>query len=182
MKSLTVGLAAVALMATPLTAGDWFNHKFGELRSYHKDWLNVCNDKGAGTCRAVQYQLPDTGETFFGESRLALIYRGDGVYDIEVFDRGLDPISDGDVVFDFGSDRVVLTPNQWRSGGADVANVAETFVVNDQDAARLLTDLVMRKSRLVVKFVVEDAPISEAQFSLRGSLAALNAIEMLKSP
>ena len=73
--------------------------------------------------------------------------------------------------FDFGTERVVLTPGQWRAGGADFVNVAETVsVVGATDAAKLV-DLIRKKSRLAVYFVVEGAPVAEAQFSLRGSAA-----------
>lgn len=181
IRTLVLCFLALAIAATTLSADPWFNHKFGELRAYHKDWLNVCNDSGAGTCRAVQYKLAE-GESFFGESRLALIFRGDGLYDIEVYDQGLDPLPFGDVVFDFGSDRIVLGPNKWRAGAVDRENVLETITVTDRETAFALTDLIREKSRLNVTFVVEDGPTSEASFSLRGSAAALFAIEALKSP
>lgn len=181
MKTILFNSALLMACATPLAAGPWFHHEFGELRSYHKDWLNVCDSSGTGPCRAVQYKLRGDGDTFFGESRLALMHLGGTDFVIEVYDRGLNPLPEGDLVFDFGSEKVVLAPTKWHAGGADLVNVAETVAVTDTVEAAKLVELIRKKSRLTVTFVVEDAPIAQADFSLRGSAAALAAIEALKS-
>ena len=91
--------ALIISFACASHAGPWFQHEFGELRAYHKDWLNVCDDNGAGSCRAVHYKLRGDGDTFFGESRLALMHRGGSDFAVEIYDKGLDPLPDGDLVF-----------------------------------------------------------------------------------
>lgn len=180
MKAILTA-ALLVFMTSSCQADSWFQHEFGELRAYHKDWLNVCDENGAGLCRAVHYKLRGDGDTFFGESRLALMHRGGSEFVIEIYDQGLTPLPDGDLVFDFGSEKVVLAPTKWHAGGADLVNVAETVAVTDAEVAAKLVELIRKKTRLDVTFVVEEAPIAEATFSLRGSAAALAAIEALKS-
>ena len=62
-------------------------------------------------------------------------------------------------------------------GGYGVENLLETFVIDEPDLAAKLTQLIRMKSRLTVTYTIPDGTVGEARFSLRGSAAALNAIE-----
>lgn len=58
MNSVKLNAAAlVALWASAAFSGDWFVHKYGELRSYHGDWLAICENVGKGDCRVKQTLL-----------------------------------------------------------------------------------------------------------------------------
>lgn len=168
---------ALVLLAftTPASAAPWFLHHFGELRSYHGDWLDVCDDAGRGPCRAVQVLLRKDGDTFFGESRLTLRVV-DGGFMIEVYDAGL-PDGIGDILnFDFGTKQVAVTRRQWKLGETAYDNVAETFTVTDPALTAQLIDLIRAGRWLTVRYDMPDGTEGTAKFSLRGSTDALDAL------
>ncbi|MDC0738980.1 hypothetical protein N6L24_11890 [Cognatishimia sp. SS12] len=177
-----IGFAAllIGLSATAALADGWFTHKFGELRAYHKDWLTVCADKGAGPCRAVQIKLVPGQGSFVGESRLSLPHLGGAEFGVVLYHRGLVPVADGDFVFDFGAARIVLAPGEWQLGEPNLVNLLETIHVTDAEKQAQLIALMRSEMRVSVSHVVEDGLVDHTDFSLRGSQAALLAIQELK--
>lgn len=180
-RSFLAILTGLTVTAQTALADPWFLHKFGELRAYHGDWLNVCDDAGRGQCRAVQSYIPKGASTFFGESRLALYAEAGGEYSIEVYDAGLPSDLSGTLEFDFGTESITLTDQDWRMGARDVTNVAETFVVPRGELATRLVTLIRAKNTLVVRYTIGDDE-GTAPFSLRGSTAALAAIAKRTQP
>ncbi|MEO0637081.1 MAG: hypothetical protein AAFY73_10575 [Pseudomonadota bacterium] len=169
--------ALLAACSTSVQAGDWFLHEFGELRSYHGDWLNVCRDKGEGDCRAVQIALKPGDDTFFGESQVTVHVSPDGEFQIEVFQRNMSTPVEGIISFCF--DEVcsgIGGPEGWRFGSKDATNVAETFVITDKDVAALTVERMIANNKLEVVHGPYGSEM-RARFSLRGVTAALNAIE-----
>ena len=170
-------LLAATLTGAPAQADPWFLHPFGELRSYHGDWLAVCAESGDGPCRAVQLALRDGDDPFFGSSRLAVHPGRDGRYRIEVYDDGMPEARVDQVVFDFGEAEMSLASRGFSKGSVDGVNVAETIAILDQDLAARIARLIREENRVRVRYAEGDVVLGEAEFSLRGSAAALRAIE-----
>ncbi|MEO1732875.1 MAG: hypothetical protein AAFR45_04490 [Pseudomonadota bacterium] len=160
--------AACAQMAA---AQNWFHHPFGELRAYHKDWLVVCQNDGAGDCRAVQIVL-DAGDTRVGPSRLALERDGDGTYRVVVYDKGMPSSGIDPVRFEFDGAITVLDSGDWIYGEPSIPNVQETFSIPDREVAHGLIEDMKAGRFLTVRYTD-----GNATFSLRGVTAALTAIE-----
>lgn len=160
MKSILTTLAV--LSATPAMAESWFLHPFGELRAYHKDWLAVCRERGAGTCRAVQFQrLTDDG--FFGGSRLTLTLLDTG-WALGIYD---DRMADG-TNLSLRIDGAETLDLEGRPGEPDLANVVQSLWAPIADD---LVQALRRSNRVEVIF-----PNGSETFSLRGITAATNAI------
>lgn len=178
MKRLKMmGLWAALALATPASAGDWFTHSFGELRAYHGDWLNVCAQNGDGQCRAVQYEPAQDGSAFFGEARLALYYETPARYVADLYAKGLQAEAVDQIVLDFGAARMELLPGDWQIGGAYTPNLLETVALVQPELVALFEQHVRAYGRLNVSFLSQGAEIRAASFSLRGSDAALTAID-----
>lgn len=178
LKSLILAIG-VSVAPSWLAADPWFYHSFDELRSYHGDWLDVCDDNGAGACRAVQYYRPEDFDSTFGQSRLAITFEANDTYSIEVYDQGMPDYVD-DISFDFGT--FALTPDEWQLRlGMDAPEgqnrFAEVFFVEDPIFAATLVNAIRTEHHLVVYYRNPDGSYGEAPFSLRGSAAALLAIE-----
>ncbi|MEO0496766.1 MAG: hypothetical protein AAF141_05270 [Pseudomonadota bacterium] len=152
-------------------------HEFGELRSYHGDWLNVCRDNGKGDCRSVQVALKPGDDPFFGESQLTVHASPKGDFQIEVFQRNMSTPVEGNISLCF--DEIcsgIGGPEGWRSGSKDATNVAETFVITDKDVAALTVQRMIANNTLEVVHGPYGSEM-RARFSLRGVTAALNAIK-----
>ena len=173
MRALLLTLA----LATPAQASDWFAHEFGELRAYYGDWLAVCEDLGDGPCRMVQSVIPEGGDTFFGTSRLAVHPDRDGGFRIEVFDRDMEADRVNRVIFDFGLVLVQVYEDRFATGSGDGVNVAETLSVLDPLDAGYLARLIAAEQGLTVAYFDATEFLGSATFSLRGSAAALLAVE-----
>jgi len=166
----------LVVIAAPAIAGDWFQHKFGELRSYHDDWLAVCNDSGAGPCRAVQ-TAADPGSAAYFDQRLAL-HRIDGTPDwaVEIMDRGMpDTIDSLRLTFDGVATDVPA--GAWKKGELVFANVAETVTITDPAVADDIMAQMKAGNRLTIAYTPQGSGDGSAEFSLRGITAAANAIE-----
>ncbi len=170
---LILGLLGASSTAS---AGPWFNHRFGELRAYHGAWLNVCADKGAGPCRAVQSYIPPGSDSFFGESKLTVHLNRAGEASLELYDAGMPPLKSVFIDFYFGVQRISVNPEQWRLGERDIENVAETIYFPPSEVTAMLVKLIRAKDRLKVTYLMPDGRTGEARFSLRGSAQALDAI------
>jgi hypothetical protein len=173
---MVTSLVAV-IFTQPAAADPWFLHKYGELRSYHRDWLNICDDAGKGQCRAVQTYIPPGTSSFFGESKLTLYRLSPKKYVLEFYDSGMPANIDGNLIFKFGSQAIQLTPSQWQMGERKIKNVAETLVIKDDRVVSQLVDLIKAKNTLRITYPVQNGNEGVATFSLRGSAAALAAIE-----
>lgn len=171
LKCIGIFVTALSLAGGAAAAkdGQWFEHPFGELRMYHGDWLNVCQDSGAGDCRTVNYTI-EGFDTFFGTSRLALHRYADGGYGIEIYDRRLpmDPAGP----FALSVDGKALSAEGWSDVTPDGVRVAETVSLNDPPVTAPIVSAMRRGYWLTV---THDA--GESVFSLRGLTKALNAIE-----
>ncbi|MEC3859705.1 hypothetical protein VK792_00290 [Mesobacterium sp. TK19101] len=169
-------IAALVLSAAPAFAGDWFQHKFGELRSYHGDWLAVCNDAGAGPCRAVQTAV-DPGSAAYFDQRLA-VHRIDGTPDwaVELMDRGM-PDAIESLRFTFDGVATDVPSGAWKSGELVYANVAETVTITDPTIAADLVAKMKAGNRLMISYAPQGSGDGSAAVSLRGITAAANAIE-----
>ncbi|WP_141101904.1 hypothetical protein [Oceanicola sp. 22II-s10i] len=170
-------LATIWLLAGTATAGEWFQHQYGELRAYHGDWLAVCADAGAGPCRVVA-SAKDPGSAAFFDRRIA-VHRIDNSPDwaVEVMDRDLPA---GDVtalrfVFDGVAEEVPA--GLWTPGALDAANAADTLSLRDPDLAGRLVERMKAGNRLVVEYSPAGAGDGTAEFSLRGVTAAMNAVQ-----
>lgn len=171
LKYLSICAAVLSLTGGAAVAkdGQWFQHPFGELRMYHGDFLNVCQDSGAGDCRTVNYNI-EGYDTFFGTSRLALHRYPAGGYGIEIYDRRLpmDPAGP----FSLRVDGKALEVDGWADVTPDGVRVAETVSLLDPTVTAPIVLAIRRGYWLTV---THDA--GETVFSLRGLTKALNAIE-----
>ena len=168
---LIVAGVMMAFSAGPALAKDWFLHPYGELRAYHGDWLAVCDEGGAGACRAVQIML-EPGETRVGPARLALERKDAGHFDVVFHHQALIAGVRAPLVLDIDGDALTLSPGQWAPGEPGRPNVIAAFHIADVELAKGLVARMKAGSRLTLR---HDA--GEAQFSLRGVTAALAAIE-----
>lgn len=175
----SVMIAGMALFHTTClaSADGWFRHRFGEMRAYHGDWLAVCANKTAGPCRAVQSAAdPGSGAAF--DRRLTLHRVPDSPdWAVEVMDRGMPAKSLETVVFTFDGDRVEIDPTDWRAGGLDAINVADTFVMTKPELTSDLIKRMRKGNRLVVSYAPAGEGNGQAAFSLRGVTAATRAID-----
>ena len=181
---LLLALAGSAL-AAPAGAQDWFEHPFGELRSYHLDWLAICADTGAGPCRVV-YSAADIGSGAAFDRRLTLRYdEAAGTWMPEVMDRGMPESGLRRLAFVFDGDTTVLAlPTAYMPGEAGTADalgrtaeVAETVSITDPDLAARLNDEMRAGRTLAVRYLPLGTGDGVAEFSLRGVRAAQAAVE-----
>lgn len=180
---LAAGLWPAAAAAGP--DGGWFLHPFGELRAYHRDWLAVCDDAGAGPCRAVQIRL-EGAETRVGPARIAVLRRDDGGgHAIELFMRGMAGPHDREPVVLVVDDRVFPLPSEgWMPGEFGVPNVLESITLENQRIVAPVLAAMKAGRRLTVSWGGGglwdgDGMLQGDQttFSLNGLTAALEAIE-----
>ena len=167
---------AAFLLTSPAQAGDWFQHKFGELRAYHGDWLAVCDTLGAGPCRVVQTDK-DSGSDAYFDQRLA-VHRIDNSPDwaIEVMDRGLEAHAITQMTFTFDGDEVVIEPSAWGVGDFEMSNAVDTITITDKTIAADLVARMQAGNHVVIRYVPNGGD-GKATFTLRGATAATNAIE-----
>ena len=124
VRSLCLIVAGVmmAFSAGPALAQDWFLHPYGELRAYHGDWLAVCDEGGAGACRAVQIML-EPGETRVGPARLALERKDAGHFDVVFHHQALIAGVRAPLLLDIDGDVLTLSPGQGAPGEPGRPNV-----------------------------------------------------------
>lgn len=163
-------------LAAPAVAQQWFQHQFGELRAYHKDWLAVCADNGAGACRIVQ-AAPDPGSDSVFDQRLSVrLVNGGQDWAVQVMDRGMNEQSLRSMWFIFDGEEIRIPFNSYIPGEIEYSNVAETITVTN---AKVALDLVARMkagNQLVIRYEPVGNGNGEAQFSLRGFTSGSNAI------
>ena len=183
MKKLsrTLIIALSGLTAIPAAAsgieGKWFLHKFGELRSYHGDFLNVCSGAEFRNCRSVQYgfdQRPE--ERFFGDTRLSITKRSRGAggsenYAIEIFINSLPDQPKGPFIFSVDGEIFSPTPGQVISGSPEGYNVSQTFSITDPE----LTEKMIKAMRKGDSLRILHDGYRETRFQLRGLSRALDA-------
>lgn len=180
MEKVRFSFVAVLMLASVSTisdanAGKWFHHSFGELRSYHIDWLNVCHSNGEGQCRTVQMPV-DPERPFFGDRRLSVHRQDNGAYRIDIYQINMptEPINPT-IIIDRA--RFDLAPDQWTSGEHDSKNVAETITITDPELINTLLMVMRRGNRFTFTYGEDEPTRREAIFMLRGFTSATNAIE-----
>jgi len=169
-----LAIALVVLVSEVSAAGDWFEHEFGELRSYHKNWLAICTDKGKGICRTVQAVRSHPlvkSQTFFSSERLAVIVVPDVGYLIEISTA----TSRGPYVLEVDGTPVQLLENQWLSG--DYYGGQGFIYLCDTSLNAKLVELFRKGNR--VRVYRTDGYHLLGEFSLIGVTASLNAISDL---
>ena len=176
LKTLAYLLVAVCI-SSAVFAGPWFMHKFGELRSYHGAWLNVCQDRGQGPCRATQSYVPKGTDRFFGQSKLTVHIESDGKHSIEVYDAKMPALKDVNITFQFDGETIEVDQSHWQLGERGLTNVMETIYLPPSDMVSRLIELIRAKRTLLVTYPIASGKTGEAPFSLSGSSAALGAIE-----
>lgn len=164
-------------LASPVAAGPWFQHEFGELRAYHKDWLAVCAERGEGACRVVQTSK-DPGSAAYFDLRLA-VHRIDGSPDwvVEFMDRGLPGDALTALSFEFDGEVFDLPAGAWSGGDFDYGSAVDTVTIRDPDLAFALVERMKAGNRVIVRYAPAGEGDGQAVFSLRGATAAMNAIE-----
>jgi len=179
LKCIVIGVICVFAsgLMTTTSAGPWFKHRFGELRAYHGDWLNVCEDGGAGQCRTVQTYVGSGKDRFFGESKLSVYIEHNDRVSVEVYDMGMPALTGASLRFDFGDQIISVPADQWRIGARDAENVAETVFIPPSEISTRLVTLIRAKARLKVTYPLHGADSGIAPFSLRGSNAAIAALK-----
>lgn len=185
MKKISIASAAALCCMTALPSfasgidGQWFLHKFGELRSYHGDFLNVCSGADFRTCRSVQYgfnQRPE--ERFFGDTRLSISKQTQGAgtsesYAIEIFINSLPDKPTGPFIFSVDGEIFKPQTGQVISGSPEGYNVSQTFSITDPAFTEQMI-AAMRKGNSLR--VLHDG-YRETRFQLRGFSSALDANE-----
>ena len=166
-------LALAFLLVLPgTTQADtgWFMHPFGELRSYHGDFLNVCSDEGQGACRTVNHVLV-AGDSFYDKQRLAL-HRLDDGWTLELWD--IDLTIDVQTPFALSVDGQALDidPAAWSDITHDGIRIAQTLSIVDPVTAAPAVEAMRRGFFLTVTHEA-----GQAVFSLRGLIAAQTAID-----
>ena len=183
MKKISLALAIALSSATALPSlatsieGQWFLHKFGELRSYHGDFLNVCSGAEFRFCRTVQYgfdQRPE--ERFFGDTRLSIADRrsADGAsksYTIEIYINSLPDKPTGPFIFSVDGEIFNPKAGQVVSGSPEGYNVSQTFSITDPELTAKMIDAMRKGNSLRV---LHDG-YRETRFQLRGLSRALDA-------
>lgn len=178
-----IGLGgALALLATGAAAGPWFQHEYGEMRSYHGDWMAVCAKAGEGACRIVA-TAKDPGSSAFFDLRLAA-HRIDGspYWAIEVMDRNMPASTLTSLTFDFDGDKVSIPVGAWVQGDFDGYNAVDTVVIRDGDLATGLVDRMIAGRRVIVTYEPHGEGDGRAEFSLRGVASASNAVQAIVLP
>lgn len=150
--------------ATGAYADPWIMHPFGELRSYHGDWLAVCDDLGKGPCRLVHLgQDPYVRVAILVNPTAVEVTLGAAEGDWSLVDLALDGQA-----FD-------LPDYAWTLGLYNVPNVVGSCVVMEDP---VLGDLIAKlKSANRLNVQMDGAMVS---VPLRGVTAGLRAIEARK--
>lgn len=174
IRSALLGALLALTMPTVGVAQAWFDHPFGEKRAYHRDWLAVCEESGAGPCRVVHMVQEPGGDGFFGVARLSVQRQDTAGYVIELYDAGLPDVPNAALTLVFDGQRVDLAAGRYVSGGPEGQNILQTLSITDP---KLSDDLVrrMRAASRVELIYGEGAPLR--RFSMLGISAALDAVD-----
>lgn len=167
----------MGLMASSVGAGPWFQHEYGEMRSYHGDWLAVCKEAGNGACRIVA-TAKDPGSAAYFDLRLAA-HRIDGSPDwaVEVMDRNMPASAVETLVFTFDGEAVRIPTGQWTAGDFDFGNAVDSLVIRDAALADDLVARMMTGGLVSVSYAPRGEGDGRAEFSLRGVTSAVRAVE-----
>ena len=174
---MRLALAAALLAAGPALGGDWFQHRYGELRAFDGDWLAACANEGAGACRTVQTGLTPTKGDFFDMRLSAHRLDGGPNWAVDVMDRGLPGTAVESLTFIFDGEEVKLPPGSWKQGTVEGLNAVDTVAITDPALASDLVARMKAGNRLIVRYAPQGDGDGEAAFSLRGATASMNKIE-----
>lgn len=185
LRQFVLGAALFGALgaASAAQAGDWFQHKFGEMRSFHGDWLAVCDAQGEGPCRIVRAEA-DPGSDAFFDMRLAVL-RIDGTPDwaIEVMDRDLpaEAVTELRFVFD-GGQSIAVPGSAMKPGTYGSAGASDTLTIIDPQLVQTLLDHMIAGNHVQVYYAPEGSGNGTARFPLRGVTSAVNAIQSIVLP
>lgn len=151
---------------------------FDELRVYYKDWLVVCNDRGAGTCRMVNYVYrPDNHErqSFFPDSRLSITpAQGTQEAVLDFYDRGAPPAING-LSLSVDQDRFAFDSADYQT--PEQNRIMETYLVTHPNKLSQIIHLSKPARWLTVKYTGSSGESHTVRFSLMGFTKALAFIE-----
>ena len=171
---LTLSLALLS-PASMISAQEWFQHEFGELRAYHGDWLAVCDDNGDGPCRMVQSAKDEGSDAAFDSRLSGQMIEGPNDWTFVVMDRGM-PASDLSRLWVEIDGTSIEIPG-WSVGENGMENVAETVTVTDPAVTGPLLDAMKAGGRMTVRYAPAGSGDGQSTYSLRGVTAAANAID-----
>lgn len=171
MAMLCAGLIALASSAR---AQAWFPHPFGELRSFHKDWLAVCEANGAGPCRLVRAAADEGSDAFF-DQRLTLCHGEDGWW-IEVMDRGMPEADLTQLIFRFAQREFALDASHWAPGERQFETVVETVTIKDRAVVDPIIDAMRAGLELEIAYRPAGSGDGRLEIPLRGFSAAMDAV------
>lgn len=181
-KSAMIALFSTGLMTglttgAALAQGAWFQHEYGEIRSFHQDWMAACADAGSGACRILRASA-DPGSGAFFDQRLTL-HRIDGTPDwvLEVMDRDLPASELQELVFDFGSSQIVVPAAQIRAGDYEYGGASDSVTVRDGALVDQILTAMKKGRNLTVRYSPQGAGDGRAQFPLRGVTRAAQAVQ-----
>tara|TARA_R110002126_G_scaffold126726_1_gene268916 strand:+ start:752 stop:1381 length:630 start_codon:yes stop_codon:yes gene_type:complete len=195
-KTILLGVALFGFTVANASAlkleGRWFLHQFGELRTYHGDFLNVCSGENFRQCRTVQYGFNgEETDAFFGNTRLSIarvMVPRNGTdstkpfgeadnqkpsYTIEIFVRGMTDQHPSPIVLSIDGEVFQLGAQDWNLGSPEGYNVSETFSITDPKLNQQLIDAMKAGDRL--RIIYNGWKLT--QFQLRGITNALNALD-----
>ncbi|HHH19945.1 MAG TPA: hypothetical protein ENK86_05510 [Campylobacterales bacterium] len=151
---------------------------FDELRVYYKDWLVVCNDRGAGTCRMVNYVYrPENHErqSFFPDSRLSITPAQEAQEAVlDFYDRGA-PSEITELSVSVDRDRFAFDSADYQT--PEQNRIMETYLVTNPNKLTQVIDLSKPARWLTIKYTGSSGESHTVRFSLMGFTKALAFIE-----
>lgn len=167
-------LTLLCVIAAPAQAQNWFTHPFGELRAYHGDWLAVCDEFGSGPCRMIGYE-----QSRRAESQVRLYRSSDSMdWTLVYFDRGLPERTLETISFGIDRTWINIPAGTWTPGDRDITNLLETVTIADPALTRTLLGHIRAGRWLTVRYTTTSGDTIERRYSLRGTTAASDAIEI----
>lgn len=166
----------------------WFVHPFGELRSYHGDWLAVCSKEETGNCRLVNYILMP-GDSFYGHGGVFTFgfYKENGKTKnyLDVNAPGVEHPYGSSVVLTFDHVDVPIMADNILSGGIFSPSknsssigryeVYETFSILNVELIVAIKNNMEKARWLNLSY-----RNGQVQFSLRGFSSAYKAVKELR--
>lgn len=156
-----------------------FIHSYGELRVYFQDWLVVCQDKGEGECRMVNYLNQNNQPTgFFPNSRLSIVpMQGSNKLLLDFYQHNAPSTITG-ISIELGQKRFDFVSSDYKT--PKQTRMMETYTIQHQD--KLASIIEKSKGARWLTFTYELKNHTQSvKFSLRGFTKALEFIYQQKA-
>jgi len=157
-----------------------FIHSFGELRVYYKDWLVVCQDKGEGECRMVNYLNQNNQPTgFFPNSRLSIVpMQGSNQMVLDFYQHNALSTIEG-ITIELGEKRFDFNSSDYKT--PDETRMMETYILHHQSKLSSLIEHSKKARWLVFSYHYAQNQAQSVTFSLLGFSKALEFIYTQKA-